>query len=37
VEQNPLERAAVWVSHDVELARPFSTRRLVLVDGGLEE
>ena len=37
VEKNPAERAAVWVSHDVELARPFSTRRLELVDGRLRE
>ena len=37
VEKNPQERAAVWVSHDVELAKRFSNRRLELVDGGLRE
>ena len=37
VEKNPQERAAVWVSHDVELIKSFSNRRLQLVDGRLIE
>ena len=37
VEKNPQERAALWVSHDVELAKPFSNRQLQLVDGRLIE
>lgn len=37
VEKNPQERAALWVSHDVELAKPFSNRQLELVDGRLVE